>query len=44
MEPLVEDTNASEVDNPLGRLSINDYEDNAYLTAHAKVSWDILDD
>lgn len=38
-----EDTNASEVDNPLGRLSINDYEDNAYLTAHAKVSWDILD-
>jgi len=38
-----EDVNANEVDNPLGRLTINDRENNAYLNAHAKLTWTIID-
>ncbi|MEN9918071.1 MAG: hypothetical protein RL662_507 [Bacteroidota bacterium] len=38
-----EDINAVEADNPLGRLSINDNENNAYLNTHAKLTWTILE-
>jgi TonB-linked SusC/RagA family outer membrane protein len=38
-----EDINANEVDNPLGRLTINDKENNAYLNAHAKLTWTIIE-
>lgn len=39
-----EDVNANEVDNPLGRLSIKDVENNSYLNTHAKLTWSINDD
>lgn len=38
-----EDVNALNIDNPLGRLSIDDKENNAYITAHARLSWNIID-
>lgn len=38
-----EDPNANEVDNPLGRLSINDREDNAYLSTNGRLTWTIND-
>lgn len=39
-----EDPNANEVDNPLGRLTIDDKERNAYANVHAKLSWNISSD
>jgi TonB-linked SusC/RagA family outer membrane protein len=39
-----EDPNANEVDNPLGRLTINDREDNAYLATNGRLTWNINDD
>lgn len=38
-----EDPNANEVDNPLGRLTIDDRENNAYLSTNARLSWNITD-
>lgn len=38
-----EDPNANEVDNPLGRLTINDREDNAYLSTNGRFTWTIND-
>lgn len=38
-----EDPNANEVDNPLGRLTIDDQEQNAYANIHAKLAWNIAD-
>ncbi len=38
-----EDPNANEVDNPLGRLTIDDREDNAYLAANSRLTWNIND-
>jgi len=38
-----EDPNANEVDNPLGRLTINDKEDNAYLSTNGRLTWAIND-
>lgn len=38
-----EDPNANEVENPLGRLTIDDKENNSYINIHGKVSWDIID-
>ena len=38
-----EDTYANEIDNPLGRLTINDEGSIAYMNAHAKLSWNILE-
>jgi TonB-linked SusC/RagA family outer membrane protein len=34
-----EDPNANEVDNPLGRLSIDDREENAYLSTNGRLTW-----
>ena len=34
-----EDPNANEVDNPLGRLSIDDKEENAYLSTNGRMTW-----
>lgn len=39
-----EDPNANEIDNPLGRLTINDKEDNAYVNAHGKLSFNFTSD
>lgn len=39
-----EDPNANEIDNPLGRLTIKDNEDNAYLNAHGKLSFNFTPD
>jgi TonB-linked SusC/RagA family outer membrane protein len=39
-----EDANANEVDNPLGRLTINDREDNAYLSTNGRLTWTINED
>ena len=39
-----EDSNANEVDNPLGRLTIDDVEREAYTNVHARLSWNILKD
>lgn len=39
-----EDPNANEIDNPLGRLTIQDNEDNAYLNAHGKLSFNFTPD
>lgn len=39
-----EDPNANEIDNPLGRLTIKDKEDNAYLNAHGKLSFNFTSD
>ncbi len=39
-----EDPNANEIDNPLGRLTIQDKEDNAYLNAHGKLSFNFTPD
>jgi TonB-linked SusC/RagA family outer membrane protein len=36
-----EDPNANEVDNPLGRLTIDDREDNAYLATNSRLTWNI---
>ena len=38
-----EDPNANEVDNPLGRLTIDDKEENAYLSTNARMTWYIND-
>lgn len=38
-----EDPNANEVDNPLGRLTISDREDNAYLLTNGRLTWAIND-
>lgn len=38
-----EDPNANEVDNPLGRLTINDREENAYLATNGRLTWTIND-
>lgn len=38
-----EDPNANEVDNPLGRLTIDDREDNAYLSTNGRLTWTIND-
>lgn len=38
-----EDPNANEVDNPLGRLTISDREDNAYLSTNGRLTWAIND-
>lgn len=38
-----EDPNANEVDNPLGRLTINDREDNTYLTTNGRLTWTIFE-
>jgi len=38
---LAEDPNANEVDNPLGRLTIDDREDNAYLATNSRLTWNI---
>lgn len=38
-----EDPNANEVDNPIGRLSIDDREDNAYLSTNGRLTWSIND-
>lgn len=39
-----EDPNANEIDNPLGRLTIQDHEDNAYLNVHGKLSYNFTSD
>lgn len=39
-----EDPNANEIDNPLGRLTIQDREDNAYINVHGKVSYNFTTD
>lgn len=39
-----ENANANEVQNPLGRLSINDRENNAFVNANARITWSILSD
>ena len=39
-----EDPNANEVDNPLGRLTIDDRENNAYLAANGRLTWTITPD
>ncbi|MGL5318898.1 MAG: SusC/RagA family TonB-linked outer membrane protein [Bacteroidales bacterium] len=39
-----EDPSANEIDNPLGRLSIEDKEENAYINVHGKISYDIIKD
>ena len=41
--PWPEDPNANEVDNPLGRLTISDREDNAYLSTNGRLTWAIND-
>lgn len=38
-----ENANANEVHNPLGRLDINDRENNAYINTNAKLTWTIID-
>lgn len=39
-----EDPNANEIDNPLGRLTIQDKEENAYINVHGKISYNFTDD
>lgn len=39
-----EDPNANEIDNPLGRLTIQDKEENAYINVHGKVSYNFTED
>lgn len=38
-----EDPYANEIQNPLGRLEIQDREKNAYVNVHGKLTWTILD-
>lgn len=38
-----EDANANETQNPLGRLSIEDVESNAYINTNARLTWNVLD-
>ena len=38
-----EDTNANETQNPLGRLTIKDVEDNAYVNTNMRLTWNVLD-
>lgn len=38
-----EDPNANEVQNPLGRLEIDDNEENTWLNANLRLTWNILD-
>lgn len=38
-----ENANANEVQNPLGRLDINDRETNAYINTNARITWTITD-
>ncbi len=42
-ETWPEDPNANEVDNPLGRLTINDREDNIYIATNGRLTWTIND-
>ena len=37
-----EDVNANEIDNPLGRLTINDRGSEAFVTATGRITWNIL--
>ncbi len=39
-----ENANANEVQNPLGRLEINDRETNAFINTNARITWSITDD
>ncbi|WP_221659416.1 SusC/RagA family TonB-linked outer membrane protein [Bacteroides salyersiae] len=39
----MEDPNANETQNPLGRLTINDQESNAYINANARLTWTVID-
>lgn len=39
-----EDPNANEIDNPLGRLTIQDKEEEAYINVHGKISYNFTDD
>ncbi|OJV83163.1 MAG: SusC/RagA family TonB-linked outer membrane protein [Bacteroidia bacterium 44-10] len=39
-----EDPNANEVDNPIGRLTIDDKEENDYLSTNGRLTWTINDD
>lgn len=39
-----EDPNANEVDNPIGRLTIDDREENDYLSTNGRLTWTINDD
>lgn len=39
-----ENANANEVQNPLGRLDINDRETNAFINTNARITWSITDD
>lgn len=39
-----EDPNANEVDNPMGRLTIDDKEENDYLSTNGRLTWTINDD
>lgn len=38
-----EDQNANETQNPLGRLTINDTETNAYVNANTRLTWNVVD-
>jgi len=38
-----ENANANEVQNPLGRLDIDDRETNAYVNTNARITWSIID-
>lgn len=39
-----ENANANEVQNPLGRLSINDRENNVFINTNARITWSIIPD
>ena len=39
----LEDPNANETQNPLGRLTIKDVESNSYINANARITWTVID-
>ena len=39
-----ENANANEVQNPLGRLDIDDRETNAFINTNARITWSINND
>lgn len=39
----MEDPNANETQNPLGRLTINDQESNTYVNTNARLTWTVID-
>ena len=39
----MEDPNANETQNPLGRLTINDQESNTYINTNARLTWTVID-